>query len=78
MILEGPSVCNSMTHVTAEDHLFGPMDTNARTGKRQEGRRTGKHVLRPYGRDVLNDNELRLLMFAGGNPLNRGRIFSTP
>ena len=45
------------------------MDANARTGEKIEGERTDDGVLSAYGRDQLNNNGKRLLIFAIDNKL---------
>ena len=61
---------NTVTSVSAREHVFVLTDANARTGKRGEGGgEIDNKALGAYGRDVLNENGKLLLHFAEDNKL---------
>ena len=61
---------SNVASVPAREYVFVLTDTNARTGKRGEGRgEVDSKVLGAYGRDMLNENGKLLLDFAEDNKL---------
>ena len=59
---------STVTEVPKGEHLLVLMDTNARTGAREQGC-VDDRVLGAYGQDTLNDNGRRLLAFSAENQL---------
>ena len=71
----------AVEEVPRHEQLFGLMDANARTGRREKGGVGNKDnkILGAYGRDTLNDNGELLLSFANNHDLAIvNTFFSTP